>query len=402
MNPRRFNGSFTQQEPIAEDAIEAAVAVLRSGRLHRYNLDPDETGETALLEREYADWQGARYCLACASGGQAMQIALRAAGVAHGEPVLTNAFTLAPVPGAIAAVGARPVLVEITKDLVLDLDDMAVKAAARGARVLMLSNMRGHLCDMERLAELTGSLGLILIEDCAHTMGATWNGRKSGNFGLAGCFSAQTYKHVNAGEGGLLTSDDAQFMVRAIIASGSYMLYERHGAAPPAAAFSDARLDMPNCSARMDHLRAAILRPQIAHLDVNIERWNERYRTLEFKLRGVSGLRLPVRPAAERYVGSSIQFTMPSISPKAAREFVEANAALGVELKWFGAAEPVGFTSTHHDWRYVQRQSLPRSDAILATLFDMRLPLTFSLQDCAQIGDIISHCAAGLRVRAAT
>src|SRR5574337_1231082 len=120
MSPQRFNGSFTQQEPIAEDAIKAAVAVLRSGRLHRYNLDPGETGETALLEREYANWQGARYCLACASGGQAMQIALRAAGIAHGEPVLTNAFTLAPVPGAIAAVGARPVLVEITEDFVLD------------------------------------------------------------------------------------------------------------------------------------------------------------------------------------------------------------------------------------------------------------------------------------------
>ena len=90
--------------------------------------------------------------------------------------------------------------------------------------------MRGHLCDMERLDSIVRQNNLILIEDCAHTMGAAWNGRKSGNFGLAGCFSTQTYKHLNSGEGGLLTSDDPEFMARAIIMSGSYMLYERHGA----------------------------------------------------------------------------------------------------------------------------------------------------------------------------
>ena len=96
-----FRGSFTQQEPIPEEGIAAAVEVMRTGRLHRYNTLPGEEAETVLLEREYATWQDARYCLAVASGGQAMQIALRAAGVKPGDKVLTNAFTLAPVPGAI-------------------------------------------------------------------------------------------------------------------------------------------------------------------------------------------------------------------------------------------------------------------------------------------------------------
>ncbi|MEM7177857.1 MAG: aminotransferase, partial [Pseudomonadota bacterium] len=72
-----FKGSFTQQEAIPDTAIEAATDVLKSGRLHRYNLSPGEAGEVALLEEEYAAWQGRRYCLALASGGQAIQIALR-------------------------------------------------------------------------------------------------------------------------------------------------------------------------------------------------------------------------------------------------------------------------------------------------------------------------------------
>jgi hypothetical protein len=104
-----FKGSFTQQEPIPEAAIEAAVAVMRTGRLHRYNLVGDEIGEVSRLEEEFAAYTGAKYCLAVASGGYAMSCALRAIGVGHGDKVLSNGFTLAPVPGAIASVGAEPV-----------------------------------------------------------------------------------------------------------------------------------------------------------------------------------------------------------------------------------------------------------------------------------------------------
>ncbi|MEO1962065.1 MAG: hypothetical protein ABGW82_14055, partial [Paracoccus sp. (in: a-proteobacteria)] len=66
------------------------------------------------------------------------------------------------------------------------------------------------------------------------------------------------------------------------------------------------------------------------------------------------------------------------------------------QAKWFGAAEPVGFTSAHRSWHYVAPQSLPRTDAVLAGLFDMRLPLTFSLEDCDHIGRIIAACAPSL------
>jgi dTDP-4-amino-4,6-dideoxygalactose transaminase len=389
MTPERFIGSFTQQEPIPEAGIEAALAVLRHGRLHRYNVAAGEVAETALLEEEFAALMGARYCLAVASGGYALGCALRALQVQAGEPVLTNAFTLAPVPGAIAAIGAAPVFVEVTEDLVLDLADLEVKAKASGARVLMLSHMRGHLCDMEALLALCARLGLQIIEDCAHTMGAAWKGVPSGRQGIIGCYSMQTYKHINAGEGGLLISDDAEVMARMVLLSGSYMLYGAHRAAPGAEVFERVRMDVPNVSGRMDNLRAAILRPQLQLLPERVARWEERYRALEAGLRGVTDLRLVERPVQEGFVGSSFQFLLPEWSPARIGTFLTRCLARGVELKWFGAPDPVAFTSRYDHWRYAAAQSLPATDRILAGLVDLRVPLTFSVADCAQIARII-------------
>ncbi len=384
-----FKGSFTQQEPIPEAAIEAAVAVLRHGRLHRYNTVPGEAGEVALLEEEFAAAMGARYCLAVASGGYALGCALRALGVAPGDPVLTNAFTLAPVPGAIAALGARPVFVEVTAELVIDLDDLQARIAASGARVLMLSHMRGHICDMDRLMAVCDPAGVAVIEDCAHTMGAAWRGTPSGRHGVMACYSTQTYKHMNSGEGGLMISDDADLMARAILLSGSYMLYPRHRAAPPAAAFEQAKWETPNVSGRMDNLRAAILRPQLARLSEQCAAWNARYRVLEAGLADTPGLRLIARPEDEAFVGSSFQFLLPDWPAAEIAALVARCAARGVELKWFGAPEPAGFTSRYDSWRYAAPKPLPRTDRVLAGLVDLRLPLTFSLDDCALIARII-------------
>jgi len=396
MMGRRFTRSFTQQLPIPEVGIEAAVEVMRSGRLHRYNTAPGEESETAAFEREYAEWQGARFCLAVASGGQAMQIALRAAGVGAGGKVLTNGFTLAPVPGAITGVGGVPILVEITEDLVIDFEDLAAKARASGARHLLLSNMRGHLCDMDRLTQIVRLMEITLIEDCAHTMGARWNGRKSGSFGVAGCFSTQTYKHLNSGEGGILTSDDAGFMARATMLSGSYMHFDRHTAGPDAAAYDDIRYETPNMSARMDNLRAAILRPQLDLIDSRIAEWNARYDLVAWHLDRNPNIRLPNRSAAEAYVGSSIQFRIPEITAENARTFVSDLAAQGIEVTWFGASEPSGFTSAHQSWRYMPKQDLPKTDMILAELFDMRIPLTFTLDDCQLIARTICEAASSI------
>lgn len=395
-----FSGNFTQQEPIPPEGQAAALAVMQSGRLHRYNLDPGEAGEVGALEAEFAAKMGARFCLAVASGGAAMALSLRALGVMPGDAVLSNAFTLAPVPGAIAAVGARPVFVETTPALTLDLEDL--KAKLGQAKVLLLSHMRGHICDMDRVMALCDDAGVAVIEDCAHTMGAKWRGVWSGRFGRIGCYSTQTYKHMNSGEGGLLVSDDAEVMARAVLMSGSYMLYDRHPAGPPPETYEALRLDTPNMSCRMDHLRAAILRPQLRLLDDKCDAWTARYRVMERGLDRVPGLTLVPRPPEEKFVGSSFQFLLDGWPSGAVGEVVTACLARGVELKWFGAARPAGFTSRYDHWQYAAPDRLPAADRVLAGLVDLRLPLTFSLEDCALIARIIGQEVARLHNRRET
>lgn len=395
-----FEKSFTQQEPIPRAGIDRAVEVMRSGRLHRYNTLEGESGEVDLLEQAFAAYQGSRYCLACTSGGYALQIALRSLGVGPGERVLCNGWTLAPVPGAIFSTGAEIVLVETTEDCTIDMQDLDAKAGSSGARFLLLSHMRGHLADMERLMSVCERHGVDVIEDCAHTMGARWNGRRSGSFGRVSCFSTQTYKHMNSGEGGFLVTDDESLMARAVVHSGSYMLYGRHGAGPAPEVYDRIRYEMPNLSGRMDNLRAAILRPQLASLDRQCERWNRLYVVLEDELRRVPGVRLPRRPDEESYVGSSIQFALPTLDAGHIEHVVRACEARGVQLKWFGESVPRGYTSRYDSWRYLGSvEPLPRTLSILSTLLDMRVPLTFDEADCRLIAEIIGEVVAGVKTK---
>ena len=397
MNKTVFDKPFTQQESISEAGIEAAVEVLRGGRLHRYNTLEGEIAPAALLEQEYAAYMGQRYCLACTSGGYSLHVALKAAGITPGEPVLSNAFTLAPVPGAIDNAGGKPVLVEIDRNYCVDLTHLEVMMQQSKARFFMLSHMRGHIADMDAVISLCSRYGVTLIEDCAHTMGASWNGKKSGSFGKVACFSTQTYKHLNSGEGGFLTTDDDQIMARAIIYSGSYMLFERHEARPELDTFADIKLDTPNYSGRMDNLRAAILRVQLPGLEANCARWNTRYRALQNRLAKNPQIQLPHRPEQEVYVGSSLQFRIEALDPNQVSAFITACAARGVELKWFGGAEPQGFTSRYDSWRYIEGiQPLSQTLKILATTFDLRIPLTFSVSDMEIIGGIIDDEASEL------
>ena len=397
MSKSVFQKPFTQQEGMPEEAIASAIEILKGGRLHRYNTLEGEVSEAALLEEEYAEYQGSRYCVACTSGGYAMQVALRSVGLKPGDSILANAYTLAPVPGAIHASGGVPVFVETDNNWHIDVGDLANKAESSGAKFLLLSHMRGHIADMDAIVEICKKHDIVLIEDCAHTMGARWKGTRSGNFGKVACFSNQTYKHMNSGEGGVLTTDDEEVAARAIIHTGSYMLYSRHGRAPDEEVFRKVRLDTPNLSGRLDNLRATLLRSQLKHLDDNIRRWNERYQALEQGLRSSEHLHLPVRPQHEAYVGSSIQFQPVGIGPEEIPDLIKRCAIRGVEIKWFGADEPAGFTSRYDSWRYFGAlPDLPRTRDVLSRTCDMRVPLTFDLDDCREIATIICEEVAEL------
>jgi dTDP-4-amino-4,6-dideoxygalactose transaminase len=395
MSKLQFTKAFTQQEAIPEQAKQRVMELLDSGRLHRYNTVGNELSDAAMLEQAYAQYQGRKYCLACTSGGYGIHIALRAMGLQAGDEVLTNAYTLAPVPGAIHAAGGKPVLVEIDENYHLDLADLKAKAKASKAKILLLSLMRGHIPNMQQLMTLCNELGIKVLEDCAHTMGASWDGIKSGNFGQVAAFSLQTYKHLNTGEGGLVVTDDAQIAARLIMHSGSYMLYERHGAAPAPEVFENIRLVSANMSGRMDNMRAALGLAQLPNLDKNCERWNHRYNLLNAAIGAISGDDIPTRDKRESFVGSSIQFRPTALKMDQMPDFIAACAAQGVELKWFGESQPKAFTSRYDSWHYISPMPhLPSTLEALDRTLDLRVPLTFDDEDCRLIGAVIAQVMA--------
>ena len=393
---------LTQQEPIPAAGVEAALALMASGKLHRYGEVGAKPSEVSSLEAEFARELGARYCVAMNSCGGAMFVALKAAGVRPGDAVLSNCFTLAPVPGAIAHADARPVLVDVSDDYTIDLADLDAKAHTSGAKTLLLSHMRGHICDMPALLTICRRHGVQIIEDCAHTMGASWAGKPTGIWGRAACFSLQSYKHANAGEGGLLVTDDEDIAAQAILLSGSYMLYRSHLARPGDEVFERWKYLTPNFSMRMSNLAAAIVRPQLgAVLAERCRRWNQRYGWVASALNGAPRLRLPHRPADEQFVASSIQFSLLDCSRTQIAQVIGTCAERGVHIKWFGADEPAGFTSVWTHWRYFgqassQLQSLPNAERVLGGLCDMRLPLTLTQADCQAIADVIRDACSML------
>lgn len=397
--PRAFDGlwfgkDLSTPEPIPEAAIAQAVALMRSGRLHRYGEQGNGHPEASLLEQDYAAYVGSKYCVAVNSCGAAMFIALKALGVRHGDKVLTSSFTLAPVPGAIAHAGAQPVLVETTASYTTDLDDLAVKLQSSGARVFLLSHMRGHIADLRAVRDLCDRHGVALVEDCAHTMGARWDGRPTGTWGSVGCYSAQTYKHINSGEGGLLVTDDDDIAAQAILMSGCYMLYGQHLLRPPEDVFERWKYVTPNFSMRMSNLAAALLRPQIQLLAERGKAWNRVYALLKAQLSRAPGVSIPERRPEEEYIASSIQFSL-ALEPAGIERFLHECALRGLYIKWFGLQTPQAFTSNYRHWHYLtEPPRLARSMAVMHQLLDLRTPLSLTEQDCELMGRIVAVAAS--------
>lgn len=387
---RRLTRDLTEPEPIPEAGIARAVELMRSGRLFRYGEMGADQLDVSLLEQEFAAFVGRRYCVAVNSGGGALFLALKVAGVEPGDPVLINGFTLAPVPGAILHAAARPVIVEIGRDYVIDPEDLRRKARASGAKVLLLSHMRGHIADMDAVMAVARECGLGVIEDCAHALCASWKGKAIGTFGIAAAFSAQTYKHLNAGEGGFLVLDDDAMAARAILHSGSYMLHGQHLSSPGAKALQAVGEHVPNFSMRMTALAAAMLRPQLAELPRRAKRWNDIHDRIAVGLRHSQQIRVPERGHGQVFSATSIQFSVLGFATEQMELFLAHARERGVPIKWFGARAQSGFTSAPRNWLYAGEQGpLARTHEVLAELCDIRTPVTLTDAECDLIAEIV-------------
>ena len=363
-------------EPIPESARAEIERLLSSGDLFRYTAPQD--APVALLEREFADMLGAKYALAVSSCSAALFLSLKALDLPRDAKVLIPAFTFAAVPSAIEHANCVPVLVEVGDNYRIVIEDFAAKLAQADA--VIISHMRGHTSDMDAIMALCEQAGVPVIEDAAHSLGTTWHGRNIGTIGRIGCFSFQSYKLVNSGEGGILITDDSEVLARAVIMSGAYEHnWKKHkgphgeNTADLAQAFARWQNRLPLYNMRLSNLAAAIIRPQLAEVPRRVADGRRNHDYMAALLEASPWIEVPAKLAPEERAPDSLQFNLVGLTEAETRAFAQAAEARGVKVQVFGLS--TDNARAFWNWDFLgQRPDLPMTRSMLMKACDTRLP----------------------------
>ncbi|WP_139838532.1 DegT/DnrJ/EryC1/StrS family aminotransferase [Pseudoruegeria aquimaris] len=355
-------------DPIPAEALAEIERLFTNGDLFRYT---SEDAPVALLEQEFAALMGSKYALAVASCSAALFLSLKALGLPRGARVLIPAFTFAAVPSAVVHADCTPVLVEVAENYRIDLADFEAKLAA-GAEAVLISHMRGHTSDMDAILALAEAHGVPVIEDAAHSLGTLWHGRRIGTLGKVGCFSFQSYKMVNAGEGGILVTDDDDLIARAVIMSGAYEHnWKKHPVVQ--ARFAHWQNRLPLYNTRLSNLAAAVIRPQLALLEERVRKGRANHDYVAARLNTSPALHVPPPLPGETRAPDSIQFNLRGLTAAQADAFARAAKARGVSVQIFGRSSDNA--RAFWNWRFLAEvPELPKTRAMLMNACDVRLP----------------------------
>ncbi|SPJ27534.1 DegT/DnrJ/EryC1/StrS family aminotransferase [Falsiruegeria mediterranea] len=375
-------------EPIPAAAREAIDTLLTSGDLFRYTAPQD--APVALLEREFADLLGSRYALAVSSCSAALFLSLKALDLPRDARVLIPGFTFAAVPSSVVHADCVPVLCEVGDNYRIDLDDFAAKLDS--VQAVIISHMRGHTSDMDAIMDLCQARDIPVIEDAAHSLGTTWNGRNIGTIGKIGCFSFQSYKMINAGEGGILITDDADLVARAIIMSGAYEHnWKKHPVLQDS--FAKWQNQLPLYNLRMSNLSAAVIRPQLPELARRVRDGLTNHDYVAARLTTSAYIDVPAPLPAERRAPDSIQFNLQGLDEAEIRQFAQAAEARGVKVQVFGLSDDNA--RAFWNWQFIpDLPELPQTRAMLMRACDVRLPVALTRDDLDAVADILLEAMA--------
>ncbi len=373
-------------EPIPHAAMAEVQRILGSGDLFRYTADQSPV---AQLETEFAEMMGSKYALAVSSCSAALFLSLKAIGLPRDAKVLIPAFTFGAVPSAVIHADCIPVLCECGDNYRIDLEDFAAKLADVSA--VIISHMRGHTSDMDAIRKLCDQAHIPLIEDAAHSLGTTWHGQSIGTLGAIGCFSFQSYKLLNAGEGGIMITDDPDLMARAVIMSGAY---EHNWKKHPVLQDSFARWQnkLPLYNQRLNTLSAAIIRPQLDALPRRVANGRRNHDHVAKQLNQSPWIAVPEKLAPEERAPDSIQFNLCNMDADRTRQFVDTAAAAGLNVQVFGQSRDNA--RAFWNWQFLTDvPELPKTRAMLMRACDVRLPARLSVADCDVIARVILKAA---------
>jgi dTDP-4-amino-4,6-dideoxygalactose transaminase len=378
-------------ESIPAEALSALTGLMKSGDLFRYN---SEEAPVALVEQEFAELLGAKYALAVSSCSAALFLSLKALGLPRDARVLIPGFTFAAVPSSVVHADCIPVLCEVGDNYRIDIADFTAKLDTVDA--VIISHMRGHTSDMDAIMSLCEARNIPVVEDAAHSLGTTWHGRNIGTIGRVGCFSFQSYKMINAGEGGIMITDDADLIARAVIMSGAYEHnWKKHkgprgdNSAELEQAFAKWQNQLPLYNLRMSNLSAVVIRPQIPELARRVRDGLSNHDYVANRLNSETPhIHVPDPLTPERRAPDSIQFNLVDMDDDEITAFSAASAARGVKVQIFGRSSDNA--RAFWNWQFLGDQpDLPQTRAMLMKACDVRLPVRLTREELDVITDIL-------------
>ncbi|MHA6262696.1 DegT/DnrJ/EryC1/StrS family aminotransferase [Arenibacterium sp. CAU 1754] len=384
-------------EPIPQAARAAIDDLLQSGDLFRYTAPED--APVALLETEFAQMLGCKYALAVSSCSAALFLSLKALGLPRDARVLIPGFTFAAVPSSIVHADCVPVLCEVGDNYRIDMADFEAKLDDTISAVI-ISHMRGHTSDMDAIMALCNARDIPVIEDAAHSLGTTWHGQNIGTIGKIGCFSFQSYKMINAGEGGIMITDDADLIARAVIMSGAYEHNWKKHKGPHGEnssdlqdAFARWQNQLPLYNLRMGNLSAAVIRPQLPELARRVRDGRSGHDYVASLLNASPNFHVPDKLGPEERAPDSIQFNVVGLSDDQIGAFSDAAATNGVKVQIFGRSEDNA--RAFWNWQFLgDVPDLPQTRNMLMRACDVRLPVHLSRADLDAVVGILLDAMA--------
>lgn len=237
-----------QHGPLHEEMVAALAGVCESGA---FVLGP----EVQKLERTMEEYCGARHAIGCASGSEALLLALMAIGVDKGSEVILPSFTFFATASAVTRLGARPVFADIDPET-FNVDPASVESLLTSAtKAIIPVHLFGQCAEMDEIQRIAEAIGATVIEDAAQAIGAEYKGRRAGSMGQIGCFSYYPTKNLGGvGDGGMITANTDEL-------ADSLSLLRVHGMRPRY------YHQVVGINSRLDAFQAACLNVKFAHLD---------------------------------------------------------------------------------------------------------------------------------------
>ena len=267
---------------IWDEVIKAITEALSNGDLILRD-------QLIQFEENVASFVGVKYAVGVNSGTDALFLSLKAAEVGPGDEVITVAHTFVATVSVIVQCGAKPILVDVGDDMNMDIEQVA-KAITPKTKAIVPVYLNGRMCDMEKLIAIANKHDLIVIEDAAQALGATFDRKGAGSFGFTGCFSFYPAKMLGAaGDGGIAVTDDEEIAEK-------IRLLRDHGYQR-----STENILCYGYNSRLDNLQAAILDVKLKHLPEWIDRRHELASQYHQGLSDLSELKLPPQPRSNDF-----------------------------------------------------------------------------------------------------